>query len=240
MSQLKNTVSAISYVRKVICRTRLLAFVVLSIASTYSAQAFSGATVPWTTYEAENMTISGGTILGPQYGPNVVASEASGRECVQLNGTGQYVQLTAQAAANAIVVRYSVPDTGNGGGTNYTISLYTNGIFAQKLPVTSQYSWLYGPYPFTNNPDGGNPRNFFDEVRLSRLTINAGDTVRIEKDTNDAAAYCVIDLVDLEDAAAAPLTGPTNSYSITSYGAVSGGVVDCTVALQNCINAAVA
>ena len=25
--------------------------------------AFTGATVPWTTYEAENMTVSGGTIL---------------------------------------------------------------------------------------------------------------------------------------------------------------------------------
>src|SRR5277367_6580718 len=73
-------------------------------------QAFAqrGATVPWITYEAENMTISGGTVLGPGYDPNTVQAESSGRECVQLTATGQYVQFTNQATANAIVVRYSV------------------------------------------------------------------------------------------------------------------------------------
>jgi len=202
-----------------------------------SLQASPGANVPWITYEAENMAISGGTVLGPQYGPNVVASESSGRECVQLNATGQYVQLTAQSNANAIVVRYSVPDTANGGGTNYTISLYTNGVFAQELPVTSKYSWLYGAYPFANNPAAGQPRNFFDEVRLNGLTINAGDTVRLEMGANDTAAYYIIDLVDLENVAA-PLTAPLNSLSITNYGADTNGVIDSTVALQNCINTA--
>lgn len=196
-----------------------------------------GASVPWITYEAESMSISGGTILGPQYGPNVVASESSSRECVQLNAMGQYVQLTAQSNANAIVVRYSVPDTASGGGTNYTISLYTNGVFAQELPVTSKYSWLYGAYPFTNNPTAGQPRNFFDEVRLNGLTINAGDTVRLEVGANDTAAYYIIDLVDLENVAA-PLTAPLNSLSITNYGADTNGIIDSTTALQNCINTA--
>src|ERR1700691_130284 len=77
---------------------RLAAIALLMSLGVLSGFAQRGASVPWTTYEAENMTISGGTIVGPQYGPNVVASEASGRECVQLNGTGQYVELTAQAA----------------------------------------------------------------------------------------------------------------------------------------------
>ncbi len=205
--------------------------------SIHPAQAFSGATVPWTTYEAENMTISGGTILGPQYGPNVVASEASGRECVQLNGTGQYVQFTAQAAANSIVVRYSVPDTANGTGTNYTLSLYTNGVFVEKLPVTSLYSWLYGNYPFTNSPSAGSPRNFYDEVRANGLNINLGDVVRLQEDSTDTASYYVIDLVDLENVAA-PIAMPANSLSIVSYGGDTNGVNDSTVALQNCINAA--
>src|SRR5262245_13985031 len=115
-----------------------------------------------------------GTLLGPQYAPNLVASESSGRKCVRLNAVGQYVQFTAQASANAMVVRYSVPDTADGTGTNYTLSLYTNGVFAEKLPVTSRYSWLYGSYPFTNNPSAGSPRNYFDEVRTNGLAINAG------------------------------------------------------------------
>ncbi|MFO1514768.1 MAG: hypothetical protein U1F83_17965, partial [Verrucomicrobiota bacterium] len=86
--------------------------------STMVACADSGATAPWITYEAESMNISGGTILGPQYGPYVVASESSGRKCVRLAATGQYVQFTNQSSANALVVRYSVPDTAVGAGTN--------------------------------------------------------------------------------------------------------------------------
>jgi hypothetical protein len=227
------------------CFLRHLAIILFLGASLHSIQASPGANVPWITYEAENMTNSGGTIIGPPAQvidinagvANTIEMEASGGQAVELTGTGQYVELTAQTGANAIVVRYCVPDTADGVGTNSTISLYQNGIFVQKLPVTSQYSWRYGANPFTNNPASGSPRNFFDEVRLNGLTINAGDKVRIEKDANDTAAYCVVDLVDLENVAA-PLTAPGNSLSVTGYGADTNGVVDSTAALQNCINAA--
>jgi hypothetical protein len=201
-----------------------------------SASAFSGATVPWTTYEAENMTNTG-TIFGPSYAGNNVASESSGRQCVQLSATGQCVQFTAQSNANAIVVRYSVPDTANGVGADYTLSLYTNGIFAAKLPMTSRYSWLYGAYPFTNNPSSGSPRNFYDEVRTNGWTINAGDVIKLQKDSTDTATNYVIDLVDLENVPA-PISQPGGSVSIKSapYNAVGDGVNDDTSALQNCIN----
>jgi hypothetical protein len=255
MSQLKNTLSLISHVREVIYRTRLFAFVVLSIVSTHSAQANPGANPPWTTYnyEAGNLTNGGGaTIIGPPEQlssisatfSDTIAGEASGGQAFELTGTGQYVQLTAQAAANSIVVRYCVPDTANGGGTNYTISLYTNGVFVQELPLTSQYTWLYGTYgsgtpAWNNNPSYGNPRNFFDEVRLNGLTINPGDTVSLQENTDDTATNYVIDLVDLENVAA-PLTQPANSLSITSspYNADPTGVNDSSAALVNCISAA--
>jgi hypothetical protein len=200
------------------------------------ANGFGGAAVPWTTYEAEDMATSG-TILGPQYAPHLVASEASGRKCVRLNAVGDYVQFTATSSANAIVVRYSVPDTPDGAGTNYTLSLYTNGSFAAKLPLTSRYSWLYGAYPFTNNPAAALPRNFYDEVRMLGLSINTGDSVRLQKDITDTAPNYVIDLVDLENVSS-PLTAPANSLSVTSFGAVGDGITDCTSAFQNCINAA--
>jgi hypothetical protein len=219
-------------------------------ASLHSSQASPGANVPWTTYDyvAGNMTNGGGaTIIGPPAQlssinatlTDTIQMEASGGQAVELTGTGQYAELTAQAPANSIVVRYCVPDTATGGGTNYTISLYTNGVFVQKLPLTSQYTWLYGSYPFVNTPGSGSPRNFFDEVRLNGLTINAGDTVSIQEDANDTAAFYVIDLVDLENVAA-PLTAPANSLDVTGapYNADTNGIIDSTTALQNCINAA--
>jgi hypothetical protein len=229
---------------------RQLAIITFLAASLHSVQANPGANVPWITYDyvAGNMTNGGGaTIIGPPAqlsGINAtltdtIPMEASGGQAIELTGTGQYVELTAQAPANSIVVRYCVPDTATGGGTNYTISLYTNGVFVQKLPVTSQYTWLYGSYPFVNTPGSGSPRNFFDEVRLSGLTINAGDTVSIQEDANDTAAFYVIDLVDLENVAP-PLTAPANSLDVTGapYNADTNGVIDSTTALQNCILAA--
>jgi len=233
---------------------RQFAIIIFFSASLCSLQACPGAGVSWTTYdyEAGNMTNGGGaTIIGApaQFSSiyatftNTIAGEASGGQAVELAGTGQYVELTAQAPANTLILRYCVPDTTNGGGTNYTLSLYLNTNFVQKLPVTSQYSWLYGTYgsglpAWTNNPSAGNPRNFFDEVRLNGLTINAGDTVSIQENADDTAAFYVIDLVDLENVAPPP-TAPANSLSVTSYGADTNGVIDSTVAFTNCINAAV-
>lgn len=190
------------------------------------------------------MTISGGQILGPPQkvvdnnatATNTVDMEASGRQCVRLTAAGQYIQFAAQAAANAIVVRYSVPDTANGAGANYTLSLYTNGIFSQKLPMTSVYSWVYGGYSFENTPGAGTPRNFYDEVRLLGLTINPGDLVRLQVDAGDTATNYDIDLVDLENVAA-PLTVPANSRSVTSYGATGNGTTDDTIAISNCVAA---
>jgi len=207
------------------------------IISAVSVGAAPGAAVPWTTYEAEDVLIGGGTVLGPQYDPVRIPAEASGRKCVQLNGTGQYIQFTNQSAANSLVVRYCVPDVPGGGGGDYTLSLYTNGLLAAKLPVTSKYSWLYGSYPFSNNPTAGFARNFFDEVRIPGLALNAGTIVRLQKDSTDTALYYIIDLVDTENVPA-PLSPAADALSVASYGAVGDGVTDCTASFQNCINAA--
>lgn len=200
-----------------------------------------GATVPYTTYEAENSTYTG-TLIGPSYTQNTEANEASGREFVRLSNIGQYVQFTAAAASNSIVVRYSIPDSTNGTGINSTVSLYINNQFVQKLAVTSTLSWQYGTYPFTNTPSDGSPRNFFDEVRAIGLTINAGDTVRIERDSGDtAASYDDIDLVDLEEVAPA-LTEPAGNWinvESAPYDAVGNGTMDDTTAIRDAVSDAI-
>src|SRR5437016_5462011 len=69
-----------------------------------------GAAVPWTTYEAEQATISG-TVLGPDYTGHTPAREASGRRCIRLSTIGQFLEFTAKADAQGIVVRYCIPDS---------------------------------------------------------------------------------------------------------------------------------
>ena len=197
-----------------------------------SARAGIGADMPWTTYEAEDMKTTG-TVLGPKYAPYLVETESSGQKCVKLVAAAEYVEFTAQSPANALVVRYSLPDAPNGGGINSTLSLYQNGKLVKKIPITSRYSWLYGKYPFTNDPKAGKPRNFYDEFRLKDLAFAKGDVIRLQK-TDDDAPYCIVDLVDLEQVAP-PLAAPANSLSVTEFGAGGTGETDDTEALRNCI-----
>src|SRR3954468_10200681 len=105
-----------------------------------------GASIPWTSYEAEDANTSG-TVLGPDYTGNTAQREASGRRCVRLAATGQYVEFTANADAQGLVVRYSIPDTADGRGADSTLTLYINGKLQKKLPMTSKFSYLYGGYP---------------------------------------------------------------------------------------------
>src|ERR1700756_1732661 len=91
---------------------RGLAALLRLVVSLSSARAYTGAVVPWTTYEAEAMTINGGVILGPPPRAvdknvtvtNSVEGESSGRQCVKLTAAGQYVEFTALGAANTLVV----------------------------------------------------------------------------------------------------------------------------------------
>jgi hypothetical protein len=223
----------------VVAMLHRLAIILSFAASLHAVQAFRGAVMPWTTYEAEEMTATG-VRLGPNSEPNRVETESSGRKCVKLTEAGQFVEFTAREAANAIVVRYNVPDTQDGVGTDSTLSLYQNGKRVRRVPVSSRYSWLYGRYPFTNNPQAGTPRNFYDEVRLKDLSIARGDVLRLQKDAGDTASYYIIDLVDLEYIAP-PLSPPSNAIAITDArcGGSGTGETDDTAALRKCIALAV-
>src|ERR1700722_13148413 len=72
-----------------------------------------GANVPFVEQEAEN-AVTDGTVIGPSTQAYTLAAEASGRSAVSL-APGQYVKFTLSAAANAINVRYSIPDSAMGG-----------------------------------------------------------------------------------------------------------------------------
>jgi hypothetical protein len=220
----------------------------------------AGATVPFTSFEAEAGTLGGGaTTVSLTAAPTTQFSspalEASGHAYVQLAGPGQSVQWTNNTGQpiSAINVRVSMPDAAAGGGTTSTLDLLVDNTFRQALNVNSKQSWFYEGNNHYNgsdqNPADGNPREFFDESRtfVTGTPIAPGSTFALKKDASNSAAFYSVDVVDVENPPA-PLAQPANSISITSCGAVAdnnptngsgdGGAVDSTAAIQNCINQA--
>jgi len=207
-----------------------------AVVSRCTAQVPPGATIPWTTYEAEQMRTTG-KVIGPAYDPYQVETESSGQRAVLLRSQNEYVEFTAVAPANSIVIRYSVPDGKDGKGLPYALKLSVYGKWIQYFTVSSHYAWLYGKYPFTNNPGDGRPRHFYDEIRLNNLRISKGDLIRIQPDDDHTSntGVCIIDLADLE-AVPPPLQAPANALSVKDsiFGAPDHAA-DYTEAFQKCI-----
>ncbi|MEU6250552.1 right-handed parallel beta-helix repeat-containing protein [Glycomyces sp. NPDC047010] len=195
-----------------------------------------GADLPYTEYEAEDAATNA-TVLGPDRTYRTVPAEASGRRAVQLDATGEYVEFTLTEPTDSLVVRYSIPDSANGAGASAGLGLYADGEKLTDLDLTSAYSWVYGAYPFSNNPGDGLAHRFFDEARVRIDPLPAGTVLRLEKDAASTASSYVIDLVDTEQVAA-PIGAPAGAVDITAHGAVPGDGGDDTAALRAAISAA--
>src|SRR5580692_5731234 len=184
-----------------------------------------GANAHFVEQEAEN-AVTDGTIIGPARTAYTLPAEASGRAAVKLL-PGQYVEFTLPEAANAITVRYSIPDSPTGGGITAPLDVSVNGRSLVTMTLTSQYSWLYNQYPFSNDPNAGllfpdqyitecacvpsattpppiitkpfRPNHFYDEQRLLLgHRYQPGDKIRLTAPASSNAAWTVIDLLDSE------------------------------------------
>ncbi|MFJ2715496.1 discoidin domain-containing protein [Streptomyces sp. NPDC087437] len=188
-----------------------------------AAHAAAGATLPFTSVEAESATTNG-TRIGPDYTQGTLASEASGRQAVRL-ATGQRVEFTVPRAANAVNVSYSVPD-----GQSGTLNVYVNGTKLSKtLAVTSKYS-----YVDTGWIAGAKTHHFYDNARLLLgQNVQPGDKVAVEA----ANVQVTVDVADFEQVAAAA-SQPAGSVSVTSRGADPSGQGDSTQAFRDAISAA--
>ncbi|MGW4803265.1 carbohydrate-binding protein [Kitasatospora sp. NPDC004272] len=195
-----------------------------------------GATLPFTSYEAEAGSTNG-TVLAPDRSYLSVASEASGRSAVKLAATGQYVEIKLTAPANAINLRYALPDSADGKGLDATLSVYADGQALPDLRLTSRYAWVYGAYPYDNNPAGGQGHRFFDETRATfGRTLPAGTVLRFQKDAADTAATYTLDLVEAEQTGPAG-TLPAGYVSADTLGVLPNGQ-DVTAALNNALSTA--
>jgi hypothetical protein len=200
------------------------------------ALATRGATMPYTEYLATSGSTNATTLAADRtYG--TLASEAVGRQAVQLSATGQYLQWTLSAPTNSVLIRYSIPDSPDGAGISAPIALYADGNKVQDITLTSKYSWTYGVYPYTNNPNDGSPHHFYDETRALIGDWPAGTVLKLQKDASSTAATYTINLVDTEQVAAA-LAMPASFLSVTDYGATANDGSDDTGAFNNAIAAA--
>lgn len=192
----------------------------------------------WTTYEAEEGF--GGIPAGPDTALGTPAAEASGRRYTLLSAQGESLSWTARARANAVVVRYTVPD-----GETASLEVLVNGARVSALKLSSAYSWVYGPFRWdaagtwttdrwAEDPSGGYAHHFFDEVHgLLPVTVLPGDQVALRKADGDSS-FVGIDFMELEEAAP-PLTAPENSLSLAAYSPAADGVTDDTAKLAQCI-----
>ncbi|MGI5160547.1 discoidin domain-containing protein [Microbispora sp. CA-102843] len=194
-----------------------------------------GATVPFAEIEAEAAATNGEQI-GPDRVYTHLPSEASGRRAVRLDAPGEYVEFTLPKPANAMTVRYSVPDNAAGTGITAPVDLRINGTKVKDLQFTSRYGWFYGGYPFGNTP-GDKPHHFYDETRtMFGSTLAAGTRVRIQVASTSVAPWVVVDLADFELVPDA-IPRPAGSLSVDDFGADRDGTSDSTAAFQAAVDA---
>src|ERR1700720_1592854 len=97
-----------------------------------------GARLGFVEYEAENGATNA-RIVGPDVAFTTLAAEASGRRAVLLEAERDFVEFTLSAPANALTVRYAVPDGPEGQFTDTTLSVYARGKRIAGLAVTPRY-----------------------------------------------------------------------------------------------------
>lgn len=199
-----------------------------------SVTAGVGAPLPFVEYEAEN-AVSHGRIVGPDRAFGTLAAEASGRRAVMLESSADFVEFTLAKAANALTVRYAVPDdaeTLSDGG----IDVQVQGERIAHIGTTRKYCCYYGRYPFTKNRKEGNGHHFFDHARiLLDRVLPAGAVVRLTRSAAGDAAWCAIDLADFE-MVPAPLVRPARSISVVDLGADANGKLDSRAAFSKALS----
>ena len=200
----------------------VIALVPALVPSAVAADDQYGATVPYTRYEAEEASRSDGTTLERSDDLESTAIEASGQSYVALKDQDSSLDFTATSAANALDLRFTLPDHKSG-----QVQVYINNDLAATLTLSSETAWQYvykeSVYDEpTLAPGTAHKRFRFDEVHtLLNGQIQQGDHVRIVKVDQNDTEYG-IDFIELEQAAPA-IERPEGAVSIADYNSAKPG-----------------
>lgn len=213
----------------------VVALVPALVPSAVAADDQYGASVPYTRYEAEEASRSDGTTLERSDDLESTAIEASGQSYVALNDKNSSVDFTATAAANALDLRFTLPDHTSG-----RVDVRVNNETVATLDLSSESAWQYvgGSSVYDESGAGLRARFRFDEVHtLLGRQVQKGDHIQIVKVGDDQNSYG-IDFIELEQAAPA-IERPEGAVSIADYNnARPGDGVADDVALAAAMDAA--
>ena len=193
----------------------------------YSTDTY-GAKMPYTTHEAENATLENGATIQQSTDMESTAVEATNQTFVELPKKDAAVTFNVTEPANALNVRYTIPD-----GASGQLDVQVNGSSVGNLDLSSHSAWQYlkGDHEYDQAIDGSSARFRFDETRLllKDIQLKSGDKISLVKKKDDNVPYG-IDFIELEQAPA-PVAQGENSISIVDKGASANDDSDDTAAL---------
>ena len=200
----------------------------------YNTDAY-GAKMPYTTHEAENATIENGATIQQSTDMESTAVEATNQTYVELPKKDAAVTFNVTEPANALNVRYTIPD-----GASGQLDVQVNGSSVGNLDLSSHSAWQYlkGDHEYDQVVDGSSARFRFDETRLllKDIQLKSGDKISLVKKKDDNVPYG-IDFIELEQAPA-PVAQGENSISIVDKGASANDDSDDTAALLAAVEVA--
>ena len=193
----------------------------------YSTDGY-GAKMPYTTHEAENASVENGATIQQSTDMESTAVEATNQTYVELLKKDAAVTFNVTEPANALNVRYTIPD-----GASGQLDVQVNGSSVGNLDLSSHSAWQYlkGDHEYNQAIDGSSARFRFDETRLllKDIQLKSGDKISLVKKKDDNVPYG-IDFIELEQAPA-PVAQGENSISIVDKGASANDDSDDTAAL---------
>ena len=194
-----------------------------------------GAKMPYTSHETENATLENGAKIQQSKDMESTAVEATNQTYVELPKKDAAVTFTVTEPANALNVRYTIPD-----GASGQLDVQVNGSSVGNLDLSSHSAWQYlkGDHEYDQAIDGSSARFRFDETRLllKDIQLKSGDKISLVKKEDDNVPYG-IDFIELEQAPA-PVVQGENSISIVDKGASANDDSDDTSALLATIDEA--
>lgn len=187
-----------------------------------------GAKMSYTSHEAENATVENGATIQQSKDMESTAVEATNQAYVELPKKDAAVTFIVTEPANALNVRYTIPD-----GASGQLDVQVNGSSVGNLDLSSHSAWQYlkGDQEYDQAIDGSSARFRFDETRLllKDIQLKSGDKISLVKKKDDNVPYG-IDFIELEQAPA-PVAQGENSINIEDKGASANDDGDDTAAL---------